>query len=100
MSTSLLQRGRPRGPQRDRFSGFVTGSGQFTLRDVMHSLEVGMDQANKLLRRSLQAREIHQAGTTRLPDAKRPVAVYTQAGARSMEQGTMPLAAALRCWAR
>lgn len=92
-------RGRPRGDRRDRFTRFVSANGQFTMRDVAQSLGMDLREANQVLQRALSAREIRPRGTTRLPDAKRPVLVYEPAAEREAGgSGAAALAMQLRCW--
>lgn len=94
-------RGRPRGDQRSAFTRFVSANGQFTLRDVAGALGVGVREADRVLRRALDSREIRPAGTTRTPQAKRPVAVYEPAADRfGNTSGAAALAMQLRCWGR
>lgn len=94
-------RGRPRGSRRDSFTSFVSAHGQFTLCEVATRLGMSVREADQVLRRALSSNEIRPAGTTRTPDAKRPVLVYEPVVTRQGQaSGAVALAMQLRCWGR
>ena len=98
--TTLTQRGRPRGHQRGALAELLRQRSRLRVRDVMHGLGCTLDQADKLVRRACDAREIERVGSERADGAKRPVAVYAPVRAGVDAEGGLALAMAMRAWAR
>lgn len=89
---------RPRGKHRSALTGFVSGGGRFTMRDLAHTLGCTIDRADDVIRRALNAGELRQVGTRRVDGAKRPVAEY--AGASVCTRDAPDLAQAMQGWGR
>lgn len=95
MSTDIRSRGRPRGSKRATLSGWMSQHQSFTMGQLSKSLGWPLDHANKTLRRAVQAGEVRVCGTTRTPEAKRPIALYEPA---DRPVASIPLANLLRVW--
>lgn len=89
------QRGRPIGAKRAELAGWMAARNEFTMRDVVSSLGWPMGAAGVTLHRAIDAGEVRMTGTVRIPDAKRPVALYERASAQF---GFVPLSNLMRVW--
>lgn len=92
---SRQSRGRPIGARRAELAGWMAARSEFTMRDVVSSLGWPMNVANVTLHRALAAGEVRPTGTVRVPDAKRPVALYERASA---QQSSVSLSNLVRIW--
>lgn len=90
---------RPRGPHRAALTGFVSGGGRFTMRELARGLGCTIDRADDVIRRALASGELRQVGARRVDGAKRPVAEYASADVCTHEPA-LDLASALQGWGR
>lgn len=90
---------RPRGKHRSELTGFVSGGGRFTMRELAQGLGCTVDRVDDVVRRALDAGELLKAGTRRVPGAKRPVAEYAGASVCT-EAPAVDLAKAIQVWGR
>ncbi len=92
---SRQSRGRPIGDRRAALAGWMAARNEFTMRDVVSSLGWPMNVANVTLHRAIAAGEVRPTGTVRVPDAKRPVALYERA---DVQLRSVPLSNLMRIW--
>jgi hypothetical protein len=79
MSADLRRCGRPRGELREMLDGWMHQNPSFTMGQMSRSLGWPLPAANKTLQRALSAGEVRVIDSMRVPEAKRPVAVYARA---------------------
>jgi len=95
MQSSIANRGRPVGNKRVQLSQWVSGNGEFTMGQLARSMNWKLTDANNNICRAVKAGEVLCVGERSVPGAKRPVAVYKQAGA---DVCAVPLANLVRVW--
>lgn len=97
LSASIERRrsGRPRGELREMLDGWMRDNPSFTMGQMSRSLGYPLPKINKTIQRALHAGEVRVIDSMRVPEAKRPVAVYARADHVS---GEMPLANLMRVW--
>lgn len=89
------QPGRPRGELRAMLDSWSHQNPEFTMGQVSRSLGWPLSTANRTLQRALDAGDVKVVNSMRIPEAKRPVAVYARADYAS---GAMPLANLMKVW--
>ena len=97
MSAANRGRGRPQGARRAALAGWMSGRTEFTMREAMHSLGWPMTEASQTIHRAMMSGEVLVTGSVRVPDVKRPVAVYARADA---QPGAMALGCVMQLWSR
>lgn len=95
MNVPTMHRGRPCGDKRLALLGWVSGQAQFTMGQVARSLNWPLKDVDNTLSRAVSAGAIRRVGETRVPGAKRPVALYQHSGANVC---AVPLAHLMRVW--
>jgi hypothetical protein len=88
-------RGRPRGELRKMLDTWTQQNPSFTMGQMSRSLGWPLTDSNQVLRRAMCAGDIRVIDSMRVPEAKRPVAVYARA---DYACGAMPLANLMRVW--
>jgi hypothetical protein len=80
MTTSIANRGRPRGERRQAFTSWAEQVGRFTMAELASAMAWPVPLANSTLSRARDLREVREVGMVRTTNAKRPVTVYELTG--------------------
>lgn len=95
MSRDVRRSGRPRGELREMLDGWMHQNPSFTMGQMSRSLGWPLTDSNQVLRRALNAGDVKVIDSRRVPEAKRPVAVYARADYMA---GSTGLGELLRVW--